>query len=660
MPAKFLFFLNFIFFFNCSFCQDQYSDSLLNLLKKTKDDSNRVNLLNQISREFEGQTDFTKAKAYALQAISLSEKLNFKKGKALTLKTIGNIYFDQGDYSKSLEFFFHALKIRDSIQDILGVAAIHTNIGNTYNNQFDYSKALEYYGKAIKIYEQLKMRRSPQYFNALLGAGTSYEGKLEYEKALEYYLKTKEIAEQNNDEGGLVIVLNNIGNVYKENEKQYSESLEYYFRSLKIGEKIEDDYNIATILNNIGSIYHIQKKNKEALAYCSKSLVIARKIKNPDLAKDAEYLLSFIYEDLGDKGNALLQYRGFIHDRDSIFSNEKMRDVANQEFKIKEEKREIEFKEEQIKKDAELKQQKIIGYAVTIGLMLVLILIVVVFRSLRQSRKSNKIIEIQKAEVEQKNVLIEHKQKEILDSITYAQHIQQAILPPLNDIYKALPNSFVLFKPKDIVSGDFFWFSEKENKIFIAAADCTGHGVPGAIMSMLCSDKLNDAVINFSDVSSILQSVNVGLKKALRQSNKVDSTRDGMDIALCAFNKEMTLVEYSGANRPFWIIRNGRNEVEEIKATKTAIGGFTENEQVFVKHIVELQKGDIVYLFSDGYADQFSANDKKLMTKKFKSNLLEIGNKPMFEQKEFLDIFIENWKGGMEQTDDILVIGIKV
>jgi serine phosphatase RsbU (regulator of sigma subunit) len=266
----------------------------------------------------------------------------------------------------------------------------------------------------------------------------------------------------------------------------------------------------------------------------------------------------------------------------------------------------------------------------------------------------------EKERIEKLKTEIEYRHREMVDSVNYAKRIQEAILPELAEINTAFPNSFVLFKPKDIVSGDFFWFDIKEDKVFIAAADCTGHGVPGALMSMLGTDKLNNALENTSEADKLLADLNRGVKKVLKQSGKEDSTRDGMDIALCVFNRELNQMEYAGANRPCWIIRNGQNEVEEIKGTKTAIGGHTEDDQEFSRHQFKLLKGDLIYIFSDGYADQFSSSDKKLMTRKFKEILLSNSSKAMSEQKEFLDHFIENWRGNMEQTDDILVIGIKI
>lgn len=274
---------------------------------------------------------------------------------------------------------------------------------------------------------------------------------------------------------------------------------------------------------------------------------------------------------------------------------------------------------------------------------------------------SNRMVKNANLKLAEQNIIIARKNHEITDSINYAERIQRSILPPLLEVATALPESFILFKPKDIVSGDFYWFFESHDKILIAVADCTGHGVPGAFMSAIGSEKLNEAVMQSDDVSTILQSVNIGMKKVLHQSGDGNSTSDGMDIAICAFNKDMTKVAYAGANRPIWVIRNGTSIIEETKATKAAIGGYTIDEQEFVKHEINLQKNDTVYLFSDGFADQFGIeNNKKLKTKSFKKEILVNQFKSMEDQKRHLDSFIENWKGTIEQTDDILVVGIRV
>jgi serine phosphatase RsbU (regulator of sigma subunit) len=261
--------------------------------------------------------------------------------------------------------------------------------------------------------------------------------------------------------------------------------------------------------------------------------------------------------------------------------------------------------------------------------------------------------------IEQK-IIIEEKNKDITDSITYAKRIQQAKLPKKEEIYSALPNCFVLFKPKDIVSGDFYFFHRNNQSVFIAAADCTGHGVPGAFMSMIGSERLEDAVSNSNNTSEILKLLNKGIKTSLRQSDSDESTRDGMDIAICSVDIVNRIVKFAGANRPLYIIRKGQTEIEEIKATKKAIGGLTDGDQLFETHELNFQQGDTFYISTDGYADQFSGQDKKLTTKRFKQILLDIQDKTMQEQETHLDNFIENWKADTEQVDDILVIGVQL
>ncbi len=266
----------------------------------------------------------------------------------------------------------------------------------------------------------------------------------------------------------------------------------------------------------------------------------------------------------------------------------------------------------------------------------------------------------QKEEIEEKSAKLQEAYKDVRDSIQYAKRIQESILPADHIIQTAFPNSFVYYKPKDIVSGDFYWFHQTDEKLFIAAADCTGHGVPGAFMSTIGTENLNDAVTKSSELGVILNLTNKGMKRILHQSSNEDSTRDGMDIALCSFNSDFSKMEYSGANRPLWMIRNKSDLLEELKATKVAIGGLTEIEQQFTTHTLQLNKGDTIYISTDGYADQFSANDKKLMTKRFKEILVSIQDKPMLEQKEFLHSFLEKWQRNVEQVDDILIIGIRI
>jgi serine phosphatase RsbU (regulator of sigma subunit) len=269
----------------------------------------------------------------------------------------------------------------------------------------------------------------------------------------------------------------------------------------------------------------------------------------------------------------------------------------------------------------------------------------------------------QRDQLEEKNKLIEEKNKEIADSIAYAKYIQDAILPTLR-INQLLPEAFLLFLPKDIVSGDFYWFEKDEEHIYMIAADCTGHGIPGAFMSMIGTMLLNE-IYNEKKVRTpggILTSLNNLLQLSLKQTENPEmNIRNGMDIIIIKLNKNTGSLEFASANRPLYIIRKQSDKVESFIADKTAIGGVTDYYYKFKTETVLLEKGDCFYLFSDGYADQFGGTEgKKLMTKNFKKQLLEISNLPMQDQRDKLASAFNSWKGSYEQVDDVLVLGGRV
>jgi len=267
----------------------------------------------------------------------------------------------------------------------------------------------------------------------------------------------------------------------------------------------------------------------------------------------------------------------------------------------------------------------------------------------------------QKEEIETQTEKLEELYKDVTDSIRYAKRLQDSILPQDSYIDRILPNSFVLFKPKDIVSGDFYWFSQVKNKVVFTAVDCTGHGVPGAFMSLIGANALNQIVNGdkHDNPAKILNELNRLSSDALNKSEEGESVRDGMDVALCSIDIKKNILEYAGANNPLYLIRDG--ELTQTKADKHAIASFEDGQHEYTKHSLELQKGDVIYIFSDGYADQFGGlKGKKFMYRQFRETLLSIIDLPMKEQRQILDDRIEEWKGNFEQVDDILVIGVKI
>lgn len=314
-----------------------------------------------------------------------------------------------------------------------------------------------------------------------------------------------------------------------------------------------------------------------------------------------------------------------------------------------------------------LENQKTFTTIAVLVSLLVAILLIVAYRSSVKQRRQAVIInrqkeeaEIQRDEIQTQHLQLADKNKEITDSITYAKRIQDAMLPPLEIFRENLEKSFIFYLPKDIVAGDFYWMEKIENKIIFAAADCTGHGVPGAIVSVICSNALNRSVREFklTKPSEILnQTLEIVLDKF---DSSDDEVKDGMDIALCCYNLETHEIEFAGANNPLWVLRKGAKEVEEYKADKQPIGKYLKHVP-FTNHKTKLNKGDTIYVFSDGYADQFGGEmGKKFRSLHFKELLVSIQDHDMKTQKKLVEKAFFGWKGKLDQLDDICVIGFRV
>ncbi len=644
--------------------QQKTIDSLENVLRYAKEDTNKVILYRNLCF-------YTDSLVYAQEGLKLSEKLNYTKGKALSLECIAIINYAEGKYDISLDYFIKAMKLAESSGNKRLLAEIYKFIGFIYRPN-DPNIATEYYAKSLRIFSELHDELSESYLYSAIGnvyEGTSGIGEKNKNgrkhNALEYYLKSLEIREKIGRPGEIASSLNETSRVYELLGKR-KEAAELREKGLLIAEKAGSLDNIIYLSNLMAQEYFKKKDFKKALEYQLRAYKIVHSDKNTNysiLGEVAQGLAS-TYTALGDYKKAAEFFQLNLACNDSVKARVNNVNLINLKFTLsnEREKQHLSIKDAEIdKQKAIVDKQIILRNSFLAGLGLVIALGVFIFRSYREKQKTNRELDLKNKKIEFAYLIIEEKTKSITDSIRYALRIQRATLPHRRDIWAALHQSFVLYKPKDIVSGDFYWFAKKEQTVFIAAADCTGHGVPGAFMSIIGSEKLNDAVRNENNPSEILSQLNIGIKTALRQSESVESTRDGMDIALCSIDLTSNILNYAGANRPLWIIRKNSTEVEEIKAVKTAIGGLTEASQHFDTHTLKLFEGDTFFIFSDGYADQDGGEKgKKLMTKKFKEMLVSIQSKTLKEQEAYLDSYFDKWRGNKQQLDDILVIGVRI
>jgi serine phosphatase RsbU (regulator of sigma subunit) len=412
------------------------------------------------------------------------------------------------------------------------------------------------------------------------------------------------------------------------------------------------------------------KKNEliKAKIYGEKSLELSNQLGNPESIKDASELLFIIYKKQNNTAGALQMHELFIQMRDSISNTETRKASLRSQFKYEYEKKEAETKaaaraeKEKIELRAgeEKKQQNIIIYSVISGLILLGVFSIFIFRSLQQNKRANKIISAQKTEVEEQKHLVEEKQKEIVDSINYAKRLQTAILPPKEYIDKYLPDNFVFYKPKDIVAGDFYWMEHLDGITFIAAADSTGHGVPGALVSVVCSNALNRAALEFNlrKTGEMLDKATDIVLETFAKSG--EEIKDGMDVSLLAIDHKNKKVHWSGANNPLWYLSNNKNEMLEITANKQPVGK-SEKRVPFTTHEIPYSEGSVFYLMTDGYPDQFGGpKGKKFKYKQLSELMIGSDSNNLNQQKAELESKFNEWKGKLEQVDDVCIIGIKI
>jgi tetratricopeptide (TPR) repeat protein/serine phosphatase RsbU (regulator of sigma subunit) len=612
-----------------------------------------ASFLINIATVHSNQGNYHKAIDIYSKCLKVLEGTDNKKNTATCLNNLGTVYRNTGNIPEALNCFLRCLKLREETNDKTGLAFVLYNLGELNVSQEDLPRALEYYEKSIKLHEEAGDKRGAGY--AYHGIGSVYGRKGDSEKALEYFIKALKAREEVGDKFGISNSLEHLGDFVYREQKDYKKAMSYFNQSLKLREELGDKNGLATLLESIGKVYRGEKNYAKAIEYGKRSYEIASEVGNPQSLANAAKLLSGLYYETGKFKESLDMYVINIKMGDSTNNMQTRKANIQQQMKYEYEKKasadSIKVVEEKKITFLQLEQEKNMRYVLYGGLALVLVFAGFMFNRFQISQKQKNIISLQKN-------IVEEKQKEILDSITYAKRIQEAILPAETTWKSILPDSFVLYKPKDIVAGDFYWLEKSKQTLFFAVGDCTGHGVPGALVSVVCGNALNRALHEFgmTEPGKVLDKTREIVISTFEKSDK--EVKDGMDISLCSFNPETQELKWAGANNPLWYISKG--EFQEIRANKQPIGkGYLEKS--FATHKIVLNKGDMIYLLTDGYADQFGGPwGKKFKNKTLKELLLTVKDKTVEEQQQALDEAIMKWKGTCEQVDDICVVGIRV
>lgn len=672
------------------FKQGAYPEALkhffltLKFREELKDKNGLASCYGNIGLIYSYQGNLKEALENMETSLKLCEETGYKYGIASSYSNIGTIYYRQGNYDEALKNHFNSLKIKESIGDKQGITLAYNNIGIAYQKSGKYDDALKNYLKGLSNSEAMNDKINTS--SLLTNIGTVYTQSKNFKKAYDYINKGLNIAKEVGNKDGLQVSYNAMA-VLDSSKGDFKNALiNYQYYVLYRDSMFNEENTKKTVQSQLQYKYEkeqdsIKSENSKRELNLQKELELKqlhfeyeRKQAQAKSEKEKQKLIfeeslkrkSIEFE--FDKKQAQLKYEDEINRKKLEFNYQQRQAKIEQEQK----QREIMAKSEQEKKDAlakkEIEKQRFVRNSFVVGFILVMFIAIGIFRNLQQNRRAKEIITKQKIEVEEKN-------REILDSIEYAKRLQNAILPANKLVKEYLVDSFIFYKPKDIVAGDFYWFYPTKNEknqtiILFAAADCTGHGVPGAMVSVVCANALNKAVkeLNLLEPSKILDTVNRFVEETFIKKDEDEVVQDGMDISLCALNLDTLQLQWSGANNPLILISNtetithGAEEPQliELKPDKQPIGLYSDRKP-FTNHTLQLQKGNVLYLFSDGFADQFGGSDgKKLMKKNLKNHLLNISIMPIEKQLTALENYFNSWKGVHPQVDDVCVIGVRI
>jgi serine phosphatase RsbU (regulator of sigma subunit)/TPR repeat protein len=619
-------------------------------------DSSSVSVIYQIlGGVARKQSNYPKALEYFKKSLIIEEKKNAIDLIPFPLSEIAHTYNELKDTTNTVFYLNKMLNNALENKDTFALAYVYRKLGEINSCKGNLKEALSYFDKSIICYNAQNQRGLVAFIYQAKGFAYSYKG--DYRNAIIQMDKGVKLYEMIGTRLGLADGLHNFGTMYFD-KKDYDSALLYFQKSLKLRNDSSDAEDIINTCNKLAEIYLISGEYKKAEEFGLKSFGYSKKLGYPKYLKSTTELLYKAYKIQNFANKALEMYEIFIQMRDSIDNDEIRKTSIKNQFETEYAKKTItdslKISEERKVNNLKFEKEKTQRFALYGGLALVLIFTGFIFNRFKISQKQKGIIENQKH-------LVEEKHKEITDSINYAERIQRSFLATSTLLDNNLKDYFVYFKPKDVVSGDFYWAKVLSNETFaLVTADSTGHGVPGAIMSLLNITSLESAVKDsIVEPSEILNHTRKTIIERLKLDGSIEGGKDGMDASLVCFDFKNSKFIYTTANNPIWIVRN--NELIELKGDKMPVGKHDKDQVPFTQQEFEMNNGDVVYTLTDGFPDQFGgAKGKKFMYKQLKETLVSISQKPMSEQKETLNSILKNWMGDVEQVDDITIIGIRI
>lgn len=592
---------------------------------------------------------------YASKAHALATELKYEYGIARALASMGEVYNAKGNYSMALKVLHESYDHYENMGNKAAMSTVMNSIGNTHMGNKDNAKALAAFKKCYYIASEMKDAKGIALSSFGIGNIYGTDGKIDSAmKYLDVALPAFAAQKYTYAEGMTYALIGQL----KSSEKKYAESLAALDKAMELFNQVGQLYGIGVTYQAIGKTYYDMGEKGTALNNYLKAYEVHMKRNAFDNIKESAFAISQTFKDLGDFESALAYHEKYMIYNDSVFNQQSRKQLLEVETKYltADKEKEIKLKTLELETSAEKVKSRTMFLFIFAGVSVVLLILAFfAYKQYRQKKMANIRVMLQKNIIEEKN-------KSITESIRYAQYIQGSILPDDDMIYYVLGESFVLYRPKDIVSGDFYWVATVDNYTYVAVVDCTGHGVPGAFMSMVGFNALGNSIkqLKNPDTSQVLAFLQEEVKSMFRHNYNSGNVRDGMDISLVRLNKKEKQLQFSGANIPLCIVRD--KEIIQHRGDKVAITAHRETKaDTFTLHDISLQKGDTVYMFSDGYADQFGGpKGKKFKYKNFQALMKANGHLPMYEQKNIFSTTIDSWRGDHEQIDDILVIGFRV